>query len=220
MDAVVNEAGVLRPWFLKLAELFPISHRSNLERELAEAETKIGWQKKRTERIQQRYDAVDRRCAAMGKEVDGLRSRLYAAERQAEALKAVVNALCTAVGTAEDLKRIYHVAASYLDDGGFNLFDAAQEITGFRLDREFPYEDACGCFEFMDGFELLRYLKASEFGAVIWEPVPETDCRKAVLGEVDESTPAFREFERQLYMRALERLGLWVAASPMQARQV
>ena len=220
MEAIVNESGVLRPWFLKLAELFPISRRSNLERELAEAETKIGWQKKRTERIRQRYDALDRQCAAMSNEVDGLRSRLYVAEQQAETFKAVVKVLCTAVGTAEVLKRIYQAAASNLDNGGFNLFDAAREITGFCLPREFPYEDACGCFEFMDGFELLRYLKASEFGAVIWEPVPETDCRKAVLGEVDESTPAYREFERQLYRRALERLGLWVVVSPTQAQQV
>lgn len=220
MEAVVNETGVLRPWLQKLAEFFPISRRSELERELSEAKAQTGRQKKHTERVQQRYGLLDKRYAALSNEADGLRSRLYAAERQTEAFKAVVKALCTAVGTAEDLKRIYQVAASYLDDGGFNLFDAAQEITGFRLGREFPYEDACGCFEFLDGFELLRYLKASEFGAVIWEPVPETDCRKAVLGEVDESTPAFREFERQLYRRALERLGLWVAASPMQARQV
>ena len=76
------------------------------------------------------------------------------------------------------------------------------------MPREFPYEDACGCFEFLDGFELLRYLIASEFDAVTWEPVPDTDCKKAVLGEVDESTPAYQEFERQLYKRALECLGL------------
>ena len=65
-------------------------------------------------------------------------------------------------------------------------------------------EDACGCFEFLDGFELLRYLKASEFNAVTWEVVPGTECKKAVIREVDESTLAYREFERQLYMRALD----------------
>lgn len=219
MDAIVNESGVLSSWFLKLAEIFPMSHRSSLERELAEAETQIGWQKKRTERIQQRYDALDRQCAAMSNEADGLRSRFYAAEQQAEAFKEIAKTFCAAVNTAEDLKRIYQVAASHLDDGGFNLFDAAQEITGCRLGREFPYKDACGCFEFLDGYELLRYVIASEFGAVTWETVPSTECKKAILGEVDESTPAYREFERQLYKRVLERLGLRTATHAASKKQ-
>lgn len=71
-----------------------MSHRSELERELAEAKTQIGWQKKHTERTKQRYNILDRRYAALSSEVDGLRSRLYAAEQQAEALKEVVKALC------------------------------------------------------------------------------------------------------------------------------
>ena len=110
--------------------------------------------------------------------------------RQAEALKKAAKDLCTSAETAEDLKRFYQAFALCLDYGGYQLFHAAQEITGFSLSEEFPYEYACGCFEFLDGFELLRYLEASEFGAVTWEPVPNTGCKKAVLGEVNEATPA------------------------------
>lgn len=216
MEATANKTGALWQWFLKLAELFPMFRQPDLEQELTEATIRISRQKKRTERIQQRYDALDRQCAALSNEVDGLRSRLCVAEQQAEAFKLVA---CVAVGTAEDLKRLYEAAAPCLDSGGFNLFDAAREITGFCLSSEFPYEDACGCFEFMDGSELLRYLKASEFGAVSWEIMPGTDCKKAILGEVDESAPAYREFERQLYMRASDRLGLRVAAPPVRAQQ-
>lgn len=213
MEAIVNEYGVLWRRFPKLTDLFPVFCRSNLERQLAEAKTWIGWQKKRAERIQQRYDALDRQCVALRNEVDGLRSRLYAAERQAEILKQVA---CVAVGAAEDLKRLYQAVAPRLDNGGFNLFYAAQDITGFCLYKEFPYEDACGCFEFLDGFELLRYLKAFEFGAIDWEITPGTGCRKAILREVDESTQAYREFERQLYVRALDRLGLRSASPSAQ----
>ena len=209
MEAGVNEYGVLWRRFPKLTDLFPVFRRSDLERELTEAKTRIGWQKKRVERIQHRYDALDRQCVALRNEVDGLRSRLYAAEHQAKVFKQVA---CAAVGAAEELKLLYNAAAPCLDNGGFNLFYAAQDITGFCLYREFPYEDACGCFEFLDGFELLRYLKAFEFGAIDWEIVPGTGCRKAILREVDESTQAYREFERQLYMRALDRLGLRSAA--------
>ena len=219
MDEVVGESGVLKHWCLKLANLFSMFRRSDLERELAEAEARIGWQRKRTERILRRYDVLERKCVALNNEVDGLHSRLYVAEQQAEAFKEAAKALCAFVETAEDLKRFYQAVAPCLDYGGYQLFNAAQEITGFSLSREFPYEDACGCFELLDGFELLRYLKASEFGAVSWEIVPGTDCKKAVLGVVDESTPAHREFERQLYKRALERLGLRVATPPALARQ-
>ena len=215
MESAVNKSSVLRKRFLKLADLFPMFRRSVLERELAEAKTRLGWQKKRTEQIQQRYDSLSRQCMALTNEVDGLRSRLYVAEQQAEAFKRVA---CAVVGTAEDLKQLYNAAGPYLDSSGFNLFCAAQEITSFSLPGEFPYEDACGCFEFMDGFELLRYLKASKFGAVNWETVPGTSCRKAVLREVDESIPDYQEFERQLYMRALDHLGLRVNAPSAKVR--
>lgn len=211
MEATVNESSMLGKWVSKLTERFSMLRRSDLEQELDEAKTRIGWQKKRTERIQKRYDSLDRQCVALGSEVNGLRSRLYAAQQQAEAFKAAVKILCSAVDTAEELKQLYETVSPCLDSGGFTLFYAAQDITGFRLYREFPYEDTCGCFEFLDGFELLRYLKASEFGAVDWEPVPGADSRKAVLREVGESTPAYREFERQMYIRALDRLGFHTA---------
>lgn len=208
MEATANESNMLGKWFSKLAEFFPMFYRSDLEQELTEAKTLIGWQKKRTERFRQRYDMLDRRYAALSNEVDGLRSRLYAAQQEVEAFKGVAQMICTSVETPEDLKRIYEAAAPCIDGGGVHLFYVAQEITGCRLSEEFPYEDSCGCFEFLDGYEQLRYLTASEFGSVDWESVPGTDSKKAILREVNESTPAYRELERQLYIRALERLGL------------
>ena len=217
MEEAVNESGMQREWRIKLANHFKMFRRADLKRELAGAAAQISWQRKRTERIQQRYDALEHKCVALSNEVDGLYSRLHVAEQQAEAFKDVAKAICASVESSEELKRLYQAIIPYLDCDGLHLFHAAQEITGFSLPREFPYEDACGCFEFLDGFELLRYLIASEFDAVTWEPVPDTDCKKAVLGGVDESTPAYREFERQLYKRALERLGLRIA-TPALAR--
>lgn len=208
MEAAMNKSNVLGICFLKLADIFPMLRRPKLERELSEAKTRLDWQKKRMDRVQHRYDALDRQCAALSNDAASLRVRLYAAQQQADACKGALQALGAAAGTAEELKRIYGAVSPFLDAAGFTLFHAAQEITGIRLSAAFPYEDACGCFEFLDGFELLRYLKASEFGAVDWGPAPGSDSRKAILREVDESTPAYREFERQLYIRALERLGL------------
>ena len=212
MEEAVNKSGMLKQWHLKLANLFKKFRRADLKRELAGAEAQISWQRKRTERIQQRYDVLERKCVALNNEVDGLYSRLYVAEQQTEAFKEVVKAIFSSFEASEDLNQLYQAIIPCLDRDGFLLFHAAQEITGFSLSREFPYEDACGCFEFLGGFELLRYLEASEFNAVSWELVSDTGCKKAVLKEVDESTPAHREFERQLYKRALERLGLRATA--------
>ena len=111
--------------------------------------------------------------------------------------------------TVESVRQVYERAAPQHDPEGFQLFFAAQEVTGIRrLWEEFPYEDACGCFEFADGRQLLRYLTAAYFNAVSWEVVPGTTYERAVLREVDTSTPEYRAFEKQTYETALRRMGL------------
>lgn len=110
--------------------------------------------------------------------------------------------------TTEKLKWFYKHVSPQKDPDGFQLYFAAQEITGIRhLWEEFPYEDARGCFEFADSRQLLRYLTAAHFGAVSWEAVPGTTYERAVLQEVDTSTPEYQAFEKQMYAQALERMG-------------
>lgn len=110
--------------------------------------------------------------------------------------------------TVEKLKELYERAAPRHDPDGFRLYFAAQEVTGIkRLWEEFPYEDACGRFVAADGHELLRYLTAAYFKAVSWEIVPGTSYERAVLREVDASTPEYRAFEKRIYETALERMG-------------
>ena len=114
----------------------------------------------------------------------------------------------TMLGTTEKLKQLYeHVSPQY-DPDGFQLYFAAQKVTVIRrLWEEFPYEDACGRFEEADGHELLKYLTAAYFKAVAWEIVPGTTYERAVLQEVDVSTPEYSDFEKQLYETALKRMG-------------
>ena len=111
--------------------------------------------------------------------------------------------------TADTIRARYERAAPQLDPEGFRLFRAAGEIPSIRnLWEEFPYEDACGRFEEANGHELLRYLTAAHFGAVSWEVVPGTTYERAILREVDTSTEEYQAFARQLYAKALERMGL------------
>ena len=68
-----------------------------------------------------------------------------------------------------DAKTFYEQIAPKLDPGGFKLYFTAKRMTGFDLYGQFPYEDARGMFEMMNGHQLMRYLLADQFRAVRWE---------------------------------------------------
>lgn len=92
----------------------------------------------------------------------------------------------------------YVQLAPTLDADGFSLYAAAEEVTGLKVYEEFPYEDNRGMFELADGHTLLRYLEAAYFGTVTWEIVPGTPYERAILGEVDKTTPEYRAFYQKI----------------------
>ena len=92
----------------------------------------------------------------------------------------------------------YAQLAPTLDADGFSLYAAAEEVTGLKVYEEFPYEDNRGMFELADGHTLLRYLEAAYFGTVTWEIVPGTPYERAILGEVDKTTPEYRTFYQKI----------------------
>ena len=92
----------------------------------------------------------------------------------------------------------YAQLAPTLDTDGFSLYAAAEEITGLKVYEEFPYEDNRGMFELADGHTLLRYLEAAYFGTVTWEIVPGTPYERAILGEVDKTSPEYRAFYQKI----------------------
>lgn len=92
----------------------------------------------------------------------------------------------------------YAQLAPTLDADGFSLYVAAEEVTGLKVYEEFPYEDNRGMFEMADGHTLLRYLEAAYFGTVTWVIVPGTPYERAILGEVDKTTPEYRAFYQKI----------------------
>ena len=92
----------------------------------------------------------------------------------------------------------YAQLAPTLDADGFSLYAAAEEVTGLKVYEEFPYEDNRGMFELADGHTLLRYLEAAYFGTVTWEIVPGTPYERAILGEVDKTSPEYRAFYQKI----------------------
>lgn len=92
----------------------------------------------------------------------------------------------------------YAQLAPTLDADGFSLYAAAEEVTWLKVYEEFPYEDNRGMFELADGHTLLRYLEAAYFGTVTWEIVPGTPYERAILGEVDKTTPEYRAFYQKI----------------------
>ena len=92
----------------------------------------------------------------------------------------------------------YAQLAPTLDADGFSLYAAAEEVTGLKVYEEFPYEDNHGMFEMADGHTLLRYLEAAYFRVVTWEIIPGTPYERAILGEVDKTTPEYRAFYQKI----------------------
>lgn len=88
-----------------------------------------------------------------------------------------------------------------------------------RGDHLFTYEDNRGVFDEADGRQLLKYLTALRFRAVRWEIVPGTTYERAILLEVDTTTPEYRAFEKQLYTQALCDLGFQSLLTPEREQQ-
>lgn len=146
----------------------------------------------------------------------------YAAnqERQkVETLKKAFASFCPALDSTEQLRRFYDTIAPDFDEGGFRLYDAALAISGYpNIPGEFPYEDNCGIFDEADGHQLLKYLTALRFHAVRWEVVPGTTYERAILLEVDTTTPEYRAFEKLIYGQALCSMGFQALLPQEQQR--
>ena len=63
-------------------------------------------------------------------------------------------------------------------------------------------------FEEANGHQLLRYLIAGHFHAVDWSIVPGTCHEAATLRDVDTAAPEYQSFERKLYKKVLEKMGV------------
>ena len=158
---------------------------------------------------------LDEQCFVLHMENDGLRTdggamsrRIEDMEKKTSALWSALQSFCPQLDTTEKLKQLYGCVAPQYDEEGFKLFHAAQKVTGItNLEANFPYEDACGCFEDADGHRLLRYLTAAHFQAVQWEALPGTTYERTELLDIDTSTPEYRDFERRIYAKALRDMG-------------
>ena len=136
-----------------------------------------------------------------------LERKLERTTTQLDACQTAIRTLCSQPPSTEELLRIYDAIAPSADPRGFDLYNAAKKLTGIDVPSFFPYEDNRGMFVQMDGRQLLRWLTAAHFHAVDWTVVPGTTCERAALREVDTSSPEYWAFQRQLYGKALERMG-------------
>lgn len=174
---------------------------------------------KRLARLEQELREERKRAARAERTAFVLESRLKVSRSETDKYRAALLAACPRGASTEELKRFYDLIAPHLDQEGFALYHAAERIIGAGVSACFPYEDSLGLFEEMDGWQLLRYLTAAQFHAVRWEEVPGTCYERAVLGEVDVSAPEYREFERELYTKTLERAGLGGIRVPENDKQ-
>ena len=131
-------------------------------------------------------------------------------KRFAEALMSVLEGFKPVLTSPDRLRQVYDSVAPLLDKDGYRLYDTAKGLTGFDLYGNFPYEDATGMFETMDGHGMLAYLMAARFGTVESEPIMGTIYERTTRMEADLDSPECMAFQKQLYTEVLRRLGFQV----------
>lgn len=193
---------------MKLREIVAaIREYPGIRAELELAQSQLSDTRRTLEKSEQKCDQL----SAAG---NTRQSKLDHMERRLCALSTALSSFCPKLSTAEEMQRLYECIQPSLDADGFKLYFTAQAITGFRSNDAFPYEDACGRFEAVDGHQLMRYLLADRFSAVSWDIVPGTTYERATLGDIDTAAPEYQAFQKELYEKALRKMGFGNLLSP------
>ena len=153
-------------------------------------------------------------CQRLSGNCGEARRRADFSEKKSSALQAALDVFCPKLESLPEMMKFYELISPSLDPQGFTLYRTAEKITGMNLYSYFAYEDSRGMFEAMNGRQLLHWLTAAQFGSVEWETVTGTCYEKALLREVDTSTPEYQAFECSLYRKVLDRMGFGGLLAP------
>ncbi|MDE6455439.1 MAG: hypothetical protein K2L38_05965 [Dysosmobacter sp.] len=146
-------------------------------------------------------------CQRLSGDLWDTKHRLEFSEKKAEAVQTALETFCPKLDTHAAIMRFYEAVSPSLDPKGFMLYHMAKRMTGIDVPSFFAYEDNRGMFEVMEGHQLLDWLTAVHFQAVEWEVIAGSCYEKALLLEVDTSTPEYHAFESKLYRKVLDRMG-------------
>lgn len=185
-------------------------------REVPDLRSRLDTAERELKHAKQTVDQWEQECVCLRDTIEEKDSRLRFLDARSSALLSALTEFSPKLSSTEEMKRFYDTISCDLDPEGFTLYRVAKNLAGVEVTGLFPYEDACGLFELANGYMLMNYLTAYCFGAVEWEIVPRTTYERAVLGEVDETTPEYQRFERQLYESALKRMGFDELLAPEQ----
>jgi len=113
--------------------------------------------------------------------------------------------------TEENAKRIYDKLKPYhYDTSGWLLYEAAKGILQADVYSEFPTEDNMGYFEMLDGYGLLKWLEIAKFAEKEYEQI-RGGYEKLTSHTLDESSPAYQEFQGKLYAAAIRSIAIQLA---------
>lgn len=168
------------------------------------------------QQIQQALAGSEQTCAALRDEIGNQSNHERSLTRQLAAVQTALKKFCPRLASTEDMKQFYDAISPKVDPENFTLYRMAEKLTGIETSSFFPYEDNRGLFAQADGRQLLRWLTAAHFHAIDWNIVPGTPYERAILREVDTTTPEYKTFERQLYAKTLEQFGFQDILAPDQ----
>ena len=191
----------------------------DLRAQLDAAADKLKHANQALKRANQALEQSSYECFLLHDEMEEKDSRMRFLDAKSNALLAALTEFSPKLSSTDEMKHFYDTVAYSLDPDGFTLYRMAQELTGMEVAGLFSYEDARGMFEEASGHTLMDYLTAAYFDAVEWEIIPGSTYERAELGEVDTSAPEYRQFERQLYEKVLERMGFGNLLVPERPQQ-
>lgn len=185
--------------------------------EYPDVRTRLEMAQRELNQAQTALEKSELECQRLSGDCGEVRRRADFSEKKSSALQAVLDVFCPKLESLAEMIKFYETISPSLDPQGFTLYHEAEKMTGIDLYSYFAYEDSHGMFEEMNGRQLLRWLTAARFDTVEWEIVTGTCYEKALLREVDISTPEYQAFECELYRKVLDHMGFGDLLAPEKA---
>lgn len=176
-------------------------------RDYPDACTRLETAQRELGQTQKALEKSELECQRLSGDLWDTKHRLEFSEKKAEAVQTALETFCPKLDTHAAIMWFYEAVSPSLDPKGFMLYHMAKRMTGIDVPSFFAYEDNRGLFEVMEGHQLLDWLTAVHFQAVEWEVIAGSCYEKALLLEVDTSTPEYHAFESKLYRKVLDRMG-------------
>ena len=161
---------------------------------------------------QDEVDIMGREMELLEDAVGDLKESLYDTKNHDSQLEKENHSLVAFIINNKSIssEQAYEAIKGVSDEGGYELFWAAESILGKFCYSTFAYEDNTGVFDrdSCDGYEMLGWLEGSKFDGYTYDIVPGTCYEKSNYVGIDKSSPDYIEYRKKLFDKVLANIFL------------